>query len=188
MDLFTVFGEAIRYLGEWIPRPRIVRLTDGGIRFWFGKWASEVRPGWRLEWPALMELDIVTVVRQVTQLSPQTLFTRDSKPVIAAVSIVWSIVDVRKYLVENFEAEDSISEVAGYAVRDAIVGKTLEQIQETDGRKGIDRALLTEASKALDKFGVKVETMRLTDFAPARVLNLVGAFGSTNTTTVETNV
>jgi regulator of protease activity HflC (stomatin/prohibitin superfamily) len=187
MDFFTVIGEAVRYLGEWIPRPRIVRLTDGGVRFWFGRWASVVQPGWRLEWPAFMELEIVPVVRQVTQLSPQTLFTSDSKPVIAGAVIVWSIDDVRKYLVENYEAEASISEVAGYAVRDAIVSKTLDQIQETDGRKGIDRALLTEASKALTRFGVKVETMRLTDFAPARVLNLVGAFGSNNTTTIESS-
>jgi regulator of protease activity HflC (stomatin/prohibitin superfamily) len=185
MDFMTVLGEIVRYLGEWIPRPRIVRLTDGGIRFWFGKWASVVRPGWRLEWPAVMELEIVPVVRQVTQLTPQTLFTRDSRPVIAGAVIVWSIEDVHKYLVENFEAEDSVTEVAGYAVRDAIVGKTLEQIQETDGRRGIDRSLLAEASKALAKFGVKVEVMRLTDFAPARVLNLVGAFGTTTNTTVE---
>jgi len=185
MDVMTVLGEIIRYLGEWIPRPRIVRLTDAGIRFWFGKWASVVRPGWRLEWPAFMELEVVPVVRQVTQLVPQTLFTKDSRPVIAGAVIVWSIEDVRKYLVENYEAEDSVTEVAGYAVRDAIVGKTLEQIQETDGRRGIDRALLAEASKALVKFGVKVEIMRLTDFAPARVLNLVGAFGSTTNTTVE---
>lgn len=182
MDFMTVLGEIVRYLGEWIPRPRIVRLTDGGIRFWFGRWASVVHPGWRLEWPAVMELEIVPVVRQVTQLAPQTLFTRDSKPVIAGAVIVWSIEDVRKYLVENYEAEDSVTEVAGYAVRDAIVGKTLEQIQETDGRSSIDRALLSAASKALAMFGVKVETMRLTDFAPARVLNLVGEFGSHHTT------
>jgi regulator of protease activity HflC (stomatin/prohibitin superfamily) len=185
MDFFTVIGEAVRYLGEWIPRPRIVRLTDGGVRFWFGRWVSVVQPGWRLEWPAFMELEIVPVVRQVTQLAPQTLFTRDSKPVIAGAVIVWSIEDVRKYLVENYEAEDSVTEVAGYAVRDAIVGKTLDQIQETDGRSSIDRSLLAAASKALAMFGVKVEVMRLTDFAPARVLNLVGAFGSNHTTTFE---
>lgn len=187
MDFMTALGEFVRYLGEWIPRPRIVRLTDGGVRFWFGRWASVVRPGWRLEWPAFMELEIVPVVRQVTQLTPQTLFTKDSKPVIAGAVIVWSIEDVRKYLVENYEAEDSVTEVAGYAVRDAIVGKTLDQIQETDGRSSIDRSLLAEASKALAKFGVKVETMRLTDFAPARVLNLVGEFGSSHSTTLETS-
>ena len=161
-------------MGDWIPRPRIVRITDAGVRFWFGKWARVVYPGWRLDWPAIMDMEVVPVVRQVVQLESQTLFTGDAKTVIAGAVIVFSIEDVHKFLVENFDAEDGIVEVAGHVLRDVIVGKTLDQIQETDGRRSIDKSLVVDASKALALFGVEVETMRLTDFAPARVVNLVG--------------
>lgn len=174
MDVLSVIGEFMHSLGNWIPRPTIVRATEGGVAFWFGKWVKVVQPGWRLNWPALMALEVVPVVRQVIQLRPQTLLTADSKTIIAGAVIVYSINNVRKYLVENFDTEESIAEISGHALRDAVIGKTLAQIQETDGRRSIDRALVVEASKALANFGVNVETMRLTDFAPARVINLVG--------------
>lgn len=174
MDVFSVLGDFVRYLGDWLPRPRIVRATEGGVQFWFGSRVRVVKPGWRIDWPALADFEVVPVVRQVIQLEPQTLLTRDGKPVIAGAVVVYSIADVRKYLVENYDADDSLAEVAAHAVRDAVVSKTAEEIQVTDGRRSIDKALTAGARRALAEFGVEVETVRLTDLAPARVLSLVG--------------
>lgn len=168
-------GELVEYLGSWIPRPEIVRATERGVAFWFGKWVRVVNPGWRLNWPALMELETTPVVRQVLDLEPQTLMTKDGRPVIAGGVVVFKIQDVRAYLVENYDADDAIGEVASAALRDAIVGRSLEEIQETDGRKSIDKRLSSIAQEALTPFGVVVEYVRLTHFAEAQVINYVGA-------------
>lgn len=174
MDIFGALGELLHYLGDWIPRPRSVRINERGLRFWFGKWVREVQPGWRLEWPALAELDVVSVARDVVDLPAQTLLTRDQREVLAAGIVALEIVDLRKYLIDNHDAERAIVEAASAALRDAIVAKTLDEIQETDGRRAIDKKLTSCATEELADFGVKVRYMRLTDFSTARAINCIG--------------
>tara|TARA_R110002094_G_scaffold220250_1_gene192789 strand:- start:26517 stop:27068 length:552 start_codon:yes stop_codon:yes gene_type:complete len=175
MSMWAVIGELLHFLAAWIPRPQIVRANEQGIAFWFGKYVRVVKPGYRISWPAIMDLEILPVARQIIQLNPLTLYTKDCKSVIAGAVVVYSITDIRKFLVENHDAEESIVEIAGATLRESIVSKTLEQVQVTDGRASADKTLTKKCAKALADFGVEVETMRLTDFAPTRVLNLVGS-------------
>jgi len=172
---FEWIGDSLTWAADWLPRPRIVRLTEGGIQFWFGSRVRVVKPGWRLDWPALADLEIVPTARQTLNLEPQTLMTADNRPVVAGGVVVYRVSDVRCYLVDNVDAEEGIAEAARAALRDAITDETLDQIQETDGRKKINNRLAKAAQGLLTSFGVSVEYVRLTDFSTAQVLNVVGA-------------
>jgi regulator of protease activity HflC (stomatin/prohibitin superfamily) len=172
---FEWIGEALTWVADWLPRPRIVCLNEGGVQFWFGSRVRVVKPGWRLDWPAIATLEIIPVARQTLNLEPQTLMTSDSHPVVAGGVVVYRVSDVQRFLVSNVDADDGIAEAARAALRDAITDATLAQIQESDGRKKIDRRLADGAQKLLESFGVSVEYVRLTDFSTAQVLNVVGA-------------
>lgn len=175
MTGFEWIGEALTWVADWIPRPRIVNLTEAGVQFWFGSRVKVVRPGWRLDWPALAQMEIVPVARQTLNMVPLTLMTADNRPVVVGGVVVFRVSDVRCYLVSNVDADEGIAEAARAALRDAITDATLAQIQETDGRKQINRKLAKAAQGLLTSFGVEVEYVRLTDFSTAQVLNVVGA-------------
>lgn len=174
MNLFSVLGDLVNWLGSLLPRWGLVRSTEAGVVF--HRKGQRILKGPRLFWwlPCISEVEIVPVVRQVIDLIPQTLMTKEGKSVIAGAIVVYAVADVHKYLVENHDAERSLAEVANAALREAIVSKTLAEIQEND-RKTMDNALTRAAKDHLAEFGVEIERMRLTDFSTAQIVNYVGA-------------
>lgn len=174
MDLLSVFGEFFHFLGTLFPRWHLIRSTEGGVVF--RRNGERIVNGPRLIWwlPCVSDLETVPIVRQVIDLEPQTLMTKDDVQVVASGVVVYDIDDVRKYLVENYDAELSLAEVASAALREVIVGARLEEIQRNT-RKTMDNALTKAAKEHLAEFGVRVERMRLTDFSKAMVVNYVGA-------------
>jgi regulator of protease activity HflC (stomatin/prohibitin superfamily) len=84
------------------------------------------------------------------------------------------IVDIEKFLVENFDAEESLAELAQAGLRQAILSLTLEEIDS--GRVKLDNRLTKEAQSTLENFGVEVESMRLQSCAEGTVLIHAGSF------------
>ncbi|CAK9074188.1 Band 7 protein CG42540 [Durusdinium trenchii] len=168
MDLFGALGSLLEWMGSLLPRWALVRSTEGAVVF--HRKGERVISGPKIVWwlPCVSDMELCEVNRQTVELAPQTLMTKDGKTVIAGGVVVFKVVDVRVFLVDNYDATDALAEVAAFALRDAIVGKTMEEIQETDGRKKIDGRLTSFAQEALGIFGIEVEYMRLTDFSTAR--------------------
>ncbi len=164
-------GDLVRWLTSWLPHLVLVRRTERAVKFIRGH-TREVGPGLHLWWPITTEVEVRPVVRQVMGLGSQTLTTKDSQPVIVDGLLVFTIGDLHTYLVENWEAEDSLGEVGQAGIRKAVVSEDFEDIQK--GMADVDNRLTREAQKLLERFGVTVELMRLTSFARAHVVNLVG--------------
>lgn len=182
MDVFAVLGDFLQWVGSLLPRWKLICTTEGAVVF--RRRGEKIVRGPKIVWwiPCVSDLEVIPIVRQVIDLHPQTLTTKDSHPVIAGAVVVYDVQDVRKFLVENFDAEQSIAEVAGAALRETIVDKTFDEIQDNP-RKTTDNALSRAASDHLSEYGVRVERMRLTDFAKARIINFVGlapSFSSTH--------
>ena len=133
MELLASFNQFIQLLVSFIPRFTVVRKTDRGVKFVRGKKVKVLEPGLRWYWPLVTEIEVVNVQRQVLKLPVQTLYTSDEKTVIAGGVVVYSIEDIYKYLVENYDAEDSIAEVAAACLRDIVISKTVKEIQRTPG-------------------------------------------------------
>jgi regulator of protease activity HflC (stomatin/prohibitin superfamily) len=164
-------GDLVSWLVSWLPHLVQVRKTERAVKFIRGK-TAEIGPGLHLWWPITTEVEVRPVVRQVMGLGSQTLTTKDGQAVHVDGLLVYSIGDLHTYLVENWEAEDSLGEVGQAGIRKAVVNMDFDDIQR--GMADVDNRLTKEAQKLLERFGVEVELMRLTSFSRAHVLNLVG--------------
>lgn len=176
MGLLELLGQVLDALLSFVPRPIIVRATHKAVKFKWGK-AKVIEPGWRWWWPLTTEMDTHVVVSQPLDLPPQTLMTKDGKSVVVGGVALYRVKDLYAYAVENHDADEAMIEVAGSAIRDAVVSKDLKELQESDGRKAINKTLESLAHKELARYGVTVDYFKLTDLSVCRVFNHVG--GST---------
>ncbi len=174
MGLFDILGQMVSVLLSFVPRPVIVRATHKAVKFKWGR-SKIINPGWRWFWPLTTEIDLIVVVSQPLELPPQTLMTADGKSVVVGGVALYHIEDVHAYAVENFDADEAMGEVAGSAIRDAVVSKTLAELQESDGRKAINKTLMALAKVELERYGVVIEYFKLTDLSTCVVQNIVGA-------------
>lgn len=165
-------GAIFEWFGAFVPRWTLVRATEGAVKFLPGGRTCVLGPGIHWYWPATTELETVAVVRQVADCQPQTLMTKDDEAVYVSGLVIYRITDLYAYMVDNYDAGDNLNDVLQTAIRSTIVNRTFVQIQEA--RANVDTFLTHEAQKALAEFGIEVEAVRLTDFAKARVTNMVG--------------
>lgn len=164
-------GELVRAMASVVPRLVLVRKTEQAVKFVRGN-AKVVGPGLHVWWPVTTEVDVQPVVRQVMELPPQTLLTTDGVSVAVGGVVIYSITNLYAYLVENYDASESLNEAAQAGIRNAVVSMSLEDLQET--RVKLDKKLTRAVGRAVQDFGVDVEAARLTTLAPANVLSLVG--------------
>lgn len=163
-------GELVRVIASVFPRLVLVRKTEGAVKFVRDK-AKVIGPGLHLWWPVTTEVVVQPVVRQVIELPAQTLLTSDRVAVVAGGVVIYKIDDLHAYLVDNYDAGESLVEAAQTGIRKAVVNMTLDDLQTH--RATLDDRLTTAVRRAVDAFGVEVETARFTTFAPASVLSLV---------------
>lgn len=177
MEAFSWIGDLIGWIVDWIPRVEICRATHRGVKFVRGKHVKEINPGLYVYWPMTTECSITPVVRQSVNLPPQTLTTKDGHSVLVSPVLIYEINDVRKALAESYDHDDTVVEVGGLAVVEAVASRTFEEIREnltTDVKKDI-----TEMSRRLlAPFGVKVKVGLLSDFSKCRVIRIAGDGGA----------
>tara|TARA_Y100000034_G_C6713375_1_gene315233 strand:- start:140 stop:691 length:552 start_codon:yes stop_codon:yes gene_type:complete len=171
-EAFAWIGQLIEWFASLIPHLLVVRKTDRAIKFVKGHTVKVCEPGIHVYWPVVTDIQPVNVMRQKIDLEVQTLMTKDEKTVLVDGLIMFTIADVEKYLVDNYDAEESIVDVAMTALRKVVISSTLEDIQA--GRAKIDNNLKTQTERLLEDFGVDVEFVRLKSFAPTRVFSLTG--------------
>jgi regulator of protease activity HflC (stomatin/prohibitin superfamily) len=178
MSAFAWIGDLVSWITDWIPTWEIVHVNEAGVKYVRGKDASELTPGFHWYWPVTSTIETHHTCRQVLGVTTQTLTTSDGVPVVAGGVLVFRIVDVLKYEVENLDADDSLDQVLQAAIRRVVISKEFDVLQKTTVEA--DKALKREASKLTEPYGIDVEECRLTDFARCRVLSLVGFEHSLN--------
>lgn len=162
-------GDLVRYLAQLFPRLQLVRATDRCVKF-TGSRTREVGPGLHVWWPLVTEMEIHPVVRQVKSLPEQKLQTSDGTTVVVDAVLIFDIQDLHTFIVENWEADDSLEEVAQEAVLTVVMEMSIDQLRDPVHRKRVNQRLTSEAKKALRGFGVNTEKLRLQSLAPGTVL------------------
>ena len=168
-------GDLIRWLANIVPRLVLIRATHGAIKFVRAE-TREIGPGLHVWWPITTEIEEVPIVRQVLSLDQQVLETKDGETVVADGVLVYAVHDLHKYLVENYDADDNLTELAQAALREAILSLTFEEINS--GRVKLDHRLTKRATELLKPFGIEVESLKLQSFAKGRVIIHAGSFVS----------
>jgi regulator of protease activity HflC (stomatin/prohibitin superfamily) len=165
-------GDLVRWLAQFVPRLAHIRANERGIKFVRARTAG-MAPGLHVYWPITSQVDIYPVKRQVLRISPMNLTTQDGRTVTAGGAVAYEIEDLHVFLVDNYQAEDSITDLAALAVQRTVEGRKYDALRQ--GGAALNAKITREARNHLTPLGVKVEYARLTDFAPTNVLSIVGA-------------
>jgi len=154
--------------------PRIVHIhaTHKGVMFTRSK-AKPINPGLHLYWPVWSKPEIYPVRRQTINLTPQTLVTKDRVTVIASVTVVYEITDIEKALVETYDLQDTISDVAQIGVKQVLTVRTFDEVQID--QRAVDKSLTGCIRRQLSPYGISVRRAFLSDFAISRVFRIVGS-------------
>jgi len=167
-------SELVNWFGRWVPRIFQVRISERAVKYVRGR-AAVCGPGLHVYWPITTEIDHVCVARQVIKLPSQVTTSKDGVSIEVGGLLVFTIEDAFKYLVGNYEAQDSAAVIALGAMRRAVGMRTFDQLREN--RADIDNTLASQAQKRLDVLGVKVETLEITDLAETLVFSVFGRAG-----------
>ena len=167
---FAWIGQLANWLAAWIPHLRICRATHGGVKFVGGKHVRVIKPGLFVYWPCVTEIEMIPVVRQSLNLPPQRLVTKDGIVIYINLTVIYTIEDVKKALVDSYNHDDSAEDVALEATTKVVIRKTFAELRE--GLLGNIRDEITRAARtALRPFGLYVEKCRVSDFAQTRLLS-----------------
>jgi regulator of protease activity HflC (stomatin/prohibitin superfamily) len=170
---FGWISQIIDWLGRWIPRILIVDTTHAAVKFVWGKNAIPLGPGWYLWWPISTLVTVYPTARQACDLKAQTITTQDGRTVIVGGLLVYEISDVLAAVATTYEPEETAKTIVLCAIHDVCAQYSWAQLQEHLRSGSLGKEMKAEAKKDLDRYGVKVLSLTLTDLAPCRVLKLV---------------
>lgn len=167
---FSWLSSLIETFSKVIPRLVHVLKTHEAVCFRRGA-AARLKPGMHIYWPVWSAVQEFPIKRQTLNLWTQTLLTKDARTVVAAATVVFEIEDILKALVETYDLQDTIGDMAQSGVKEIIEGKTLLESQVNPGE--VDKMLTRAIRSELRPFGIRVVRAFLTDFATAVVVRNV---------------
>lgn len=97
---------------------------------------------------------------------------------IVAGVLVYEITDVLAAVATTYEPEETAKTIVLAAVHDVCTQYTWDELQNHIQSGGLAREMKTEAKKDLDKYGVKVLNLTITDLAPCRVIKLINTYAA----------
>lgn len=164
---FGWVGAIIDFFGSFIPRLVIVKATHGGVAFDCGHKIRKLPPGLHFYIPLISEVIVWPTKRQTTNLSVQTLVTSDNRVIAAGGIIVYEIPDVVSFLTTTYDGEDTIKDYALSAIKRVICSTSFDDLR---AETSVDNKLTRVLRRDLNRFGVKVIKVTLSDMAPCIVL------------------
>lgn len=173
MAFVETISAALQMITNLLPRFFFCSAYLGGVLFVRGKPAKLIKRGLVCYWPFTTSLEVCPITRQVLPISAQTCSTIDGKTIVLAGVLTYRVIDVVKFLADNYEADESVAEVVSSVLRDVVSEREWSALQENH-RNMIDNALKRKATDLLASYGVEVERLRITSLAPARVLQIFG--------------
>jgi len=162
--LFGWLGGFVEWLFDWVPRYVIVQVNERGVKYPRGQEAVELEPGIHWYIPNLTRTTKHHVSRCVLQVEPLSLETADGIQVQVGMVLTYHVVDVLKYEVENYDADDSMAEVAQGELQDIVTSSNWDELRGSTGEgTRLGGKLTRRMGRALERFGVEVESCRPTD-------------------------
>lgn len=164
--LNTIAQAIIKLFPSW----QIIDTTQAGIKFVRGGRVVPFGPGLVFYWPAVTEIKIYPTNRQPINLPSQTIQTKDGAVLAVGGAFEYEVIDVEKVLTSLYNPDDSLRLLCAAVVHKVCADRTLAELKD---QPALRRALRREMRARVARFGVRVLSASLTDFAPARVFKLL---------------
>lgn len=170
MGALDWIGSIIEWLGMFIPRIIHIKATEEGVMYTRSKY-KKIHSGIHIYLPLWSDYYTYPVKRNTLDLPSQILLTADKQSLYIEVAVVYSIQDIVKALVDTFDLEDTIRDVAQGCVKNIISKSTLTTLQ--DEQEQIDKRLTKELKKELESYGIYVRKGFITNISNVKVFRLI---------------
>lgn len=146
---------------------RIINEWEGGVHMRGGKFLREIKPGVRFKLPFIDHIWTAYTVPQTVDLLPQTLTTKDDKNIVLKGIIRYKVNDCKKYLMSVNSAKDVLVDTVQGIIREIIEDYTWGSNVE------LNQLITEKSAKVVKVWGIKVESVTLTDFGIIRTYRLM---------------
>ena len=161
-QLIGWLGELVEWILDWVPRMEVIPSDELGVIQVLGRTPRRLDPGVHWYVPATSEITTCHSTTSVMGIRSLALETQDGVAVQVGGVLVYHIEDPVVYIARNYNAEDSLHEVALAAFREAVQCSTWEELTD-EGESTFDVVLPSRMAESLARFGVVVESVSPTD-------------------------
>jgi regulator of protease activity HflC (stomatin/prohibitin superfamily) len=165
---FGWIGEIFQTLLRLFPWLVIVPATHGGVAFVHGRRIKEWKPGLHWYWPVATTYKLLVTVRQTQRIQSKVVMTKDLRTVIVGALVTYVVDDVVAAGAKIADLPSDVIERSQAEILAAVSENSIEDIQV--GRLNFNKVLTERASAALNGYGVCVQQVQLTEFAPCRAI------------------
>lgn len=162
-----MFDKLIEIITHWwlqLTPVIIIRDYEEAVLLRFGKFKAVLKPGMHIKIPLFDEVIDQHVVVTTLSLDAQSLYTLDKQNIVVKGVIKYKISDVKTFLLEVYDAQDALSDMASSIIKNVIMSMTLEECTDQE----LDNTLTKKVRVEARKWGVEVQQVTLTDLAPIR--------------------
>ena len=167
-----MFDRLIDLISNWLEQLLpffIVRDYEEAVVLRFGKFHRVAKPGFHWRIPFVDEPMEQHVVITTLSLPPQSLYTKDKQNIVVKGVIKYRISDIQTFVLEVYDAQDTISDMTQSIIKNIIMDKTLDECVDPE----IENTLAKKARVEAKKLGVEIQQVTLTDLAPIRSFRLI---------------
>lgn len=171
---FAWLGQIFEALLQFVPRRVIIRATEGGVKWSLWREPKEMKPGIRIYWPLISDIEVGTVARTSFNTPTQPLQTKDGKEVVAGGVVVYHINDViQAWGKQNHDPANTAQDIVQAVIADVVSTHNHEYIlTEMFGK--VEKEITAKARKQLRCFGVYVGRAGLAAFSTTRNQHMSG--------------
>lgn len=181
--LFHLVYEAVHWIISWcVPDYGIIEAHERGVKV-TGKRVVELRPGGYWQHSARTTVYKDNIKRKVREPADVIATTKDGHTVRVGISVAYTIVNIKTWLMENEDAEMGLMVDVQRVVLNFVRSHSFDEIQEYREDK-----LTKTAQKELGRyFGVQIKQLGITTFAETecRDLNHSGSLDRSAALTTE---
>ena len=160
-----MFDKLIDLVVEFIELFQVFVFVDEfeeGVVLRRGRFNRTVKPGMRWILPLGQEdIIVVNVKPEPMYLDLQSLHTEDGYACNLQVGVIWRVVDVKLFLVENEDTKDIVGMLASGVVRDSVQGCKWTELTEV----GYPNTLRAPMNRKVRKRGAEIDEVVVQDFA-----------------------
>ena len=167
MIIFEKIFDLIIDLMDTLSPVFVVDQTERGIVKRFGLFRREVGPGLRWKLPFLNTYETETVVTTTLGLSSQTLTTFDDKSIVISAIVNYSIVDIKKYLLNMYDGEEVLADTTM-----GVIQTKISEINYVDLFE-VEKSVLPLVRNKLKDYGIKVKMVTFIDLGAVRSIRLI---------------
>ncbi len=160
--LFSIPGIVLFFLVFVVlPSIKQVNQFERGVRFRFGKFRDEMKPGWRIVWPVIESWQKIDIRVKAVDVPDQEAITKDNVSARVNAVIYYRIGTAQKAILEVENFYYAVSQLAQTTMRNVIGETSLDDLLSK--RNQVADKIQTIIDKATDPWGVKVESVELKD-------------------------